>query len=248
MHGMHKKPCATARQPFPRLSGQASCLAAALFLISCSSLPTDRRGSSFTEAQVHPPLYSIIFAIHGDNNYLYHDTRGMAYRADEEVLSRAILVATRNPQAEVFIFHQRPRRHTLLFFPRHDGKLYYYRQGRLLAEESYWRGPNHIPFGPEADLYRQYHAGMQPPAENLFLYFGHEIPEYDGAGYDASYSDRTFTVHDLADGLKDITGNTTKLDLIVLSTCYNGTPYTVAALSPYARTIVASPPTFTSPT
>jgi len=32
----------------------------------------------------------------------------------------------------------------------------------------------------------------------LFLYFGHEIPEFGGAGYDASYENRTFTVDDLA--------------------------------------------------
>jgi small nuclear ribonucleoprotein (snRNP)-like protein len=75
----------------------------------------------------------------------------------------------------------------------------------------------------------------------MFLYFGHEIPEFGGAGYDASYSHRTFTVHDLADGLKSITHDSTKFDLIVLSTCFNGTPYTISVLAPYARTIIASP-------
>jgi hypothetical protein len=75
----------------------------------------------------------------------------------------------------------------------------------------------------------------------LFLYFGHEIPEFGGAGYDASYSLQKFTVHDLADGLKRFTRDSTKFDLIVLSTCFNGTPHTIAALSPYGRTIIASP-------
>ena len=75
----------------------------------------------------------------------------------------------------------------------------------------------------------------------LFLYFGHTIPEFGGAGYDASYKDRTFTVDDVADGLKSITGDSTKVDLVVLSTCYSGTPRTIAAIAPYARYVIASP-------
>jgi hypothetical protein len=75
----------------------------------------------------------------------------------------------------------------------------------------------------------------------MFLYFGHEIPEFDGKGYDASYRDRTFAVDDLVDGLRGITHDSIKFDLVVLSTCFNGTPYTIAALAPYARYIVASP-------
>jgi hypothetical protein len=75
----------------------------------------------------------------------------------------------------------------------------------------------------------------------LFLYFGHEIPEFGGVGYDASYPDRSFTVDDLAEGLKRLTCDSDKFDLIVLSTCFSGTPHTVAALAPYGRYIVASP-------
>jgi hypothetical protein len=75
----------------------------------------------------------------------------------------------------------------------------------------------------------------------MFLYFGHEIPEFGGAGYDVSYPDRAFTVHDLANGLKGLTKDSTKFDLMVLSTCYGGTPYTIGTLGPYARTIIASP-------
>jgi hypothetical protein len=159
------------------------------------------------------------------------------------------MVAMRNPQAEVFIFHQRPRRHTLLFFPRRDGKFSYYRNGKLLAEESYRRGQRQSRFDPEMELYNTYQQKFGPPfrteeqpeSVRLFLYFGHEIPEFEGSGYDASYRDRTFTVDDLADGLKGITHDSTKFDLIVLSTCYGGTPHTIAALAPFARFIVASP-------
>jgi hypothetical protein len=183
----------------------------------------------------------MVFIIHGDGDYLYHDPRGNAYRADEEALVGATMVAVRNPQAEVFIFHERPRRHFLLFFPLRDGEFYYYRHGRLLAKESYRRDQGPSRFDPELELYHRFRAEEQPQPVRFFLYFGHEIPEFGGAGYDASYSDRTFTVHDLADGLKRITGDSTKVDLIVLSTCFNGTPYTIAALAPHTRTIVASP-------
>jgi hypothetical protein len=75
----------------------------------------------------------------------------------------------------------------------------------------------------------------------MFLYFGHEIPEFAKAGYDASYSDRTFAVQNLANGLKEFTTDSARFDLLVLSTCYGGTPYTIGMLGNYAQTIIASP-------
>lgn len=188
-----------------------------------------------------PPRYSMVFFIHGDSDYLYHDLRGHAHRADEEALVGAIRVAVRNPEAEVFIFHQRPRKHALIFFPRRDGTIYYFHHGQLIAKESYWRDQGSSRFDPEVELYNRFRAGDQSQPVRLFFYFGHEIPEFDGAGYDASYPHRAFTVHDLADGLKRFTRDSMKFDLIALSTCFNGTPYTIAALAPVARTIVASP-------
>jgi len=217
------------------------CLALALFLCSCSSIPPAHRVTPLGEKSMLPPRYSIVCITHGDGGYLYHDPRGKAYRADEETLAKAKIVAERNPQAEVFIFHERRRRHLLLFFPRRDGKFYYYRNGRLLAEESYWRDQGQSRFDPEVEIYHRFRAEERPGLIRLFLYFGHEIPEFGGAGYDASYSHRTFTVDDLADGLKRITGDSTKFDLMVLSTCFNGTPHTIATLAPYGRYIIASP-------
>jgi hypothetical protein len=183
----------------------------------------------------------MIFIIHGDGDYLYHDPQGNAWRADEEALAGARKVALVNPEAEVFIFHERPRKHTLFFFPHRDGRFYHYRGGRLLTKESYWRDQGQSRFDPEVALYQRFHAEEQTQLTRLFLYFGHEIPEFGGAGYDASYSHRSFTVHDLADGLKRMAPDSTKFDLMVLSTCFNGTPHTIAALTPYARTIIASP-------
>jgi hypothetical protein len=213
-----------------------------LFLFSCSSLPLTQRGILPGEESALSLRYSMVFIIHGDSDYLYHDPQSNARRADQEAFLAATKVAERNPQAEVFIFHERARRHTLVLFPHRDGKFYYYRNGQLLAQESYWRDQGEARFDPEVTLYHRFHMGAQPQAVRFFFYFGHEIPEFGGTGYDASYSQRTFTVPDLADGLKQIASDdSSKFDLLVLSTCFNGTPHTITALAPYARTIIASP-------
>ncbi len=218
-----------------------ACVALTLFLSSCSSMRPARRATPLVEESALPPRYSIVCIIHGDGGYLYHDALGNEYRADKEALARAKRVAERNPQAEVFIFHERRRSHFLLFFPVRDGTCYYYRHGRLLAEESYWRDQGQSRFDPEVELYNRFRAEESPELVRLFLYFGHEIPEFGGTGYDASYKNRTFTVDDLADGLKYIASDSSKVDLVVLSTCFSGTPRTIAALAPYARYIIASP-------
>jgi hypothetical protein len=241
MHSPHRRSFTSAAQPHSIFFGYSGCAVLVLSLFSCSSLSPAYRATPLGEDRGLPPRYSVVFIIHGDGDYLYHDPRGRAHRADEETLAGAIRVAERNPQAEVFVFHQRPRKHTLLFFPRRDGDFYYYRHGRLLAKESYWRDQGSSRFGPEVERYHRFHAQEQPQLARLFLYFGHEIPESNGAGYDASYSDRTFTVRDLADGLDHFTRDSTKIDLVVLSACFGGTPHTIAALAPYTRTIVASP-------
>jgi hypothetical protein len=75
----------------------------------------------------------------------------------------------------------------------------------------------------------------------VFLYYGHEIPESGGPGYDASYPDRIFTIRDLAVGLLGFTCDFARFDLLVLSTCFGGTPYTIGTLAPSARYIIASP-------
>jgi hypothetical protein len=221
--------------------GGLACVALAFFLFSCGSIPPARRAASPGDEGGLSPRYSIVCIIHGDGRYLYHDARGDAHRADEVTLAKAKTVAERNPRAEVFIFHERPRKHRLFFYPLRDGTFYYYRNGRLLAEESYWRDQGQSRFDPEMALYDRFRAEGSPDPVRLFLYFGHEIPEFGVTGYDASYKRRTFTVDDLADGLKRIAGDSTRIDLVVLSACFSGTPGTIAALAPYARYVVASP-------
>ena len=215
--------------------------ALSMFLSSCGTTPLIQREAQQFEKDELAIQYSIVFIIHGDGEYLYHDTNGNEYEADEEALVSAKRVAQQNPYAEVFIFHQRPSRHFLLFFPLRDGEFYYYRNGRLIANESYWRDQEKSNFDPEVGLYQRFSANNQREMVSIFLYCGHEIPEFGGAGYDASYPDRTFNVHDFANGLKDLTHNSTRFDLMVLSTCFNGTPHTIGTLAPFARYIIASP-------
>ena len=129
----------------------------------------------------------------------------------------------------------------MLVFPRCDGEWYRYRNGSLIATGSYWRGKDALRFEPEVDLYRRFGANNEVSGASVFLYFGHEIPEFHGRNYDMSYPDQSFTVNDLAVGLQGFTNNSKKFDLLVLSTCYGGTPYTISTLGPYAKMIIASP-------
>ena len=225
----------------PGLVLSACCAAVNVLLSSCSAdLPVQDEAQQPVERS--PAVsYSIVFVIHGDGDYLYHDNSGKQYEADEEALAGAKRIALRNPRAEVFIFHQIPRKHFLFFFPVRDGEFYYYRNGRLIANEPYWRDQEHSPLDPEITLYQRFRTGIQHGTVNLFLYCGHEIPEFGGADYDASCPERTFTVHDLADGLRGFTRDSTRFDLMVLSTCFGSTPYSIGALGPAARYIIASP-------
>lgn len=219
------------------------CALLTVLVSSCSpGLPVQREVEQAEGSLLPVPAdYSIVCVIHGDGDYLYHDTGGNEHSADEEALEGAKRVAQQNPGAEVFIFHQRPRRHFLLFFPLHDGEFYYYRSGKLIANELYWRDQEQSLFQPEVELYRRFRADNQKEKANVFLYYGHEVPESGGAGYHASSPDQMFTVRNLAAGLAGFTRESARFDLMVLSTCFGGTPYTIATLGPFARYIIASP-------
>jgi len=218
--------------------GYGGCVVLAVLLASCTTMPPVHDEGQLAES---PPRYSLVFIIHGDADYSYHDALGNRRRADKEVLSKAQTIAERNPNAEVVIFHQIERRHVLFLIPRRDGRAYYYRNGRLLAQKSYWRDQGESRFDPEERLYEQFGGTKSRPSLRLLLYFGHELPEFNGVGYDASYSKRPVTIHDLAEGVRAIAGDSAKVDLLVLATCFGGTPHTIGALAPYAQYIIASP-------
>lgn len=223
------------------LSVCACCAALVVSLSSCSTGPVVQHEAPRAELAFPGTPYSIVCIIHGDGDYLYHDTGGNEYRADEEALAAAKRVAERNPLAEVFIFHQKPRRRFLFFFPLRDGAFSYYRNGRFILEEPYWRDEGGSPLDPEVTLFHRFRADTLREEATVFLYFGHEIPEFGGGGYHASSPDRSFTVQDLAGGLQGFVPRSGRFDLMVLSSCFGGTPYTIGTLGPFARTIIASP-------
>jgi hypothetical protein len=211
-----------------------------MFLSSCSAGQAVHSRVLQTD-KAHESKYSIVCIIHGDGDYLYHDTSGNEFKADEEALAGVKRVAEENPNAEVFIFHQKPTRHFLLVFPLKDGEFYYYKNGRLIANELYWRVPEQSQINPGIELYRRFHSENQSRMIRMFIYLGHEIPEFGSTGYDESYADRSFTITDLVGELKGFTTDSSRFDLVILSTCFGGTPYTIKSLGEYARTIIASP-------
>ena len=217
------------------------CAAFALFLSACGSMSLSFGEKPSTVPPVPLTRFSFVFIIHGDGDYVYHDTRGRARSADWRALRAAVRVARQIPDSEVFIFHQRPARKLLFVIPFPDGEFRYYRDGELETRKRYWRAEGPTRFDAELSLFRETAAEADAKRVTIFLYFGHEISEFDGLGYDASYPERSFNVRDLSAGLKGFTGDTTRFDMIVLSTCFGGTPHTIATLAPYSRTIVASP-------
>ena len=220
---------------------QFCCLTFVVILSSCSSDIVLKSESQQDIVNAFDTKYSMVFVIHGDGDYLYHDTSNNDYNADEETLIKAKKAALENPNAEVFIFHQKPKKHFLFFFPRKDGEFYYYRNGQLIANETYWRDQEKSNFDTEAAYYNQFHVVNQNKLIKMFLYFGHEVPEFGGAGYDESYPDRTFNIDDLAIGMKGFTTDSSLFDLTILSTCYGGTPYTISKLGSLSKIIIASP-------
>ncbi|MFA6457563.1 MAG: hypothetical protein WCW40_12140, partial [Bacteroidota bacterium] len=161
--------------------------------------------------------YSVIAVIHGDGDYVFHDTRGIKYYADEVALENIKKAALRNPRAEVFIYHQKAKSHILGLIPLHDGEFFYYRNGGLVAQKSYWCNQEQSRFNSEIGLYDQFRTEQQHGIVNIFLYFGHEIPENYGVPYDLSHDTRPFTVRDVADGMNGFLHRTGKFDLVVLS-------------------------------
>ncbi len=212
-----------------------------VLLSSCSADLSLQHETQLTGESLQAVQYSMVFIIHGDGDYVYHDTTGNEYNADEVTVEKAKAIAMQNPHAEVFIIHQKPKRHFLFIFPLKDGEFYYYRNGQLIVNESYWRDQEQSSFKNEFEYYRRFRADSKNEMVNIFLYFGHEIPELGGMGYDASYPERAFTVHNLANWMKDLTGVSSRFDIIVLSTCYGGTPYTIGTLGTFSQYIIASP-------
>lgn len=184
---------------------------------------------------------SIIYIIHGDGNYVYHDTSGNMHLSDEEILAQALYVGEHIKNGEVFIFHQK-KASKFLFFPKDDADFYYFRNGERIREDTYRRDNSDFDFRKELKLYKVSGDRELKNPVKILLYYGHEIPfpgrevnTYNNTHPDITFNDTLFTtiVKNFAAGKK--------FDLVVVSTCNNGTPEMVFLLSPYSKFIIASP-------
>lgn len=208
------------------------CLLVGVLLGCSGGLPLSDSSSDTS------PDHTLIYVIHGDGDYLYHEN-GIERQADQQALAEARLVAAHAPRTEVFIFHQRSSRDFLGLFSRPDGTFYHYRDGTLIARHTYRRSPGDTSFTEEAALY---HDRRQAEGSNrTLLYYGHQVAEESRTGYHASYSKKSFGLDELVEGLEAFGGSENPFGLVVLSTCNNGTPGTVAALAPLTRYLLASP-------
>jgi hypothetical protein len=214
--------------------------ALALLVGACRSVvpvpPPDAEGTASTA----PLRQRLVVVVHGDAGYLYHTPDGTPHRADAETLREAFAAARAMPRAEVFVFHQRPHAPLLGLIPRDDGTLYHFRRGRLVRRTTYDQRRAR-PFTAEAALLREHRTPV--PDSALFtaaLYYGHAVPERARPGYHRSRPEVPFGVEGLARGLGRLRP-AGPFDALVLSTCDGGTPPTLAALAPRARSVLAAP-------
>lgn len=208
-------------------------LASALSFTACA--PTGFSPAGVSRSPAGDSIRSLlVYVIHGDGDYIYHDSKGRRRLADEDALAQAREVARNAPQAEVFIFHQKPRWH-LWSHPSRDGVMSHYRGGVLLRERNYSRRGKGSDFAAEAALFDRHAlprhlppktcaaagdttsldsaaAGRSPPGpgsrgpDRYFVYFGHEIPVLGGRGYSHSRPGEEFTLEDFSRGLRRFVG------------------------------------------
>ncbi|MFW6157710.1 MAG: clostripain-related cysteine peptidase [Balneolaceae bacterium] len=189
--------------------------------------------------------YSAIYILHADADYLYHNEEGEPLQADREALKKAQAVAENAERGEIFIFHQRPEQQLLRLFPKKDRRMYRYVNGELVQEMKY-SPEDSAPLATEAALYRANSSlpGSHRPSKRVLLYYGHEIPSRSQNHYHRSRPDARFGLTDFADGLAQFGSSHSGqplFDLIVLSTCNNGTPGMINHLKDRAAYILASP-------
>lgn len=187
--------------------------------------------------------YSVIYYIHADAGYLYHDSDGQPVRANSQVLETAIEVAERANSGEVFIFYQRPEKKFLGLFPRKSNQFYHYTNGQKTTQVKYRHSDKKESFlTTEAQLLKKYrYHTAEKDQQHYFLYFGHEIPKDNGKSYHRSLPNIEVNTASFAGGIQYFLTDEQVFDLVVLSTCNNGTPAMASRLIPFANHLLASP-------
>lgn len=188
--------------------------------------------------------YSITYYIHADSGYLYHTPEGNPVRDNSEVLTTAIEIGEAALSGEVFIYHQRPEKKFLGIFPRKASRFYHYKNGKLTNRVLYRHLNKKESFlATEAHLMNRYRSeNRSDDHQDYFLYFGHEIPSENGEGYHRTLPAIKVNTASLTEGIHRLMpSEEDKYDLVVLSTCNNGTPGMAEQLLPFSDAMLASP-------
>jgi len=187
--------------------------------------------------------YSVIYYIHADADYLYHDADGEPVQGNSQVLDTALRVATEASSGQVFIFYQQSEKKFMGLFPRKKSKLYHFTNGELTTQLKYRHSDKGEDFlATEAMLYEQYRTHSGNDQRNYFLYFGHEIPDDEGINYHRTLPDIAVNTRSFSEGIqKFLVTDEQRFDLVVLSTCNNGTPVMADHLIPFTDILLASP-------
>ena len=214
-------------------------------LLSCSyNARVEKPSLSEKTGKKEYSRYSIVFIIHGDDSYVYHDNKGNRYYADRRALAQAKAVGQSLNNSEVFIFHLKPKAKFLFFFEKKDGNSFYYRNGELHKKQNYFWAKTDSAFGFESRFYSIY-SNQSRHTKSLLFYYGHEIAEIKNQVYNKSHPNQRFSMPIFARGLENL--YTTQLDrgkpvdLLTLSVCYGGTPGIISTLSKYTRYVLTSP-------
>ena len=209
-----------------------------LFVTGCKTQQPLNRTAPFS----NEIRYSAIYLIHADANYLYHNEDGDALKADEKVLAEAMKVGEKAISGEVFIYHLKPEKKILWLFPRKDRRVLHYRNGELIADRLYSPMQDSLLFKAESDFYAQNRVSSASRPEKVLLYFGHEIPVSDGAGYHRTLPEIPVNADNFSKSIQLFLTNAQEtFALTVLSTCNNGSPQMAQLLSPYSGFLLASP-------
>jgi hypothetical protein len=95
----------------------------------------------------------------------------------------------------------------------------------------------------EAQLMNQFRAQNRTDKhQSYFLYFGHEIPMESNIAYHHTLRQIDVNLTSFAKGIQNfLISDEERFDLVVLSTCNNGTPAMAELLMPFTDVILASP-------
>lgn len=187
--------------------------------------------------------YTIVIYIHGDSDYLFHDGDGNRTEADQHAFQKAVNVAENAGSGEVFIYHHQPAKRILWMIPRRTSELYQYINGEKVQHVKYRRSSDDLFLHTESDLFHEHNVSRKNKAHRMyFVYFGHEIPEKNYRGYHQTQSDVVVDTETFTGGAQSFIGSGDAMfDLMVLSTCSNGTPAMVKQLNGITNYLLASP-------